>query len=269
MNKILSTLISVSAIILFIIPTIGNTETLPLITLEFPPWNYKDKNSGKIIGASVEIVTDILDRMGYEVKIDLKPWKRGQKETAEGKYAGIFTLTKSPTRLKYYYYADPISTITEVFFKRTDRNISWKTLEDLKGLRVGVVGGYNYVDDFKKARKAGYFQIQAVSLERGDYVNLRKLKHGRIDLFICVLNVCSYIIKSKSEELGEIDYINKPIGRPRFFYFAFSKKWPDALKLREKFNGELKKYVKDGKRDEVHKKYGMVMHFDESVDGVP
>lgn len=266
MNKGLILLICLLATV-FVSPSTGNTETLPLLSLEFPPWNYQEKESGKIVGASVEIVRDIFHRIGYEVEIDILPWKRSQIETAKGKYAGVFTLTKSPTRLKHFYYSAPISTLTEVFFKRKDRNITWNTLEDLKGQTVGIVGGYNYSDQFKKAREAKYFKIDEVSNVQPDYLNLLKLARGRIDLFISFIGLGSHIIKSNPEMLSGLDYIEKPIGKPRLFYFAFSKKWPNALELRDKFNAELRTYALQGNLDKIHKEYGMVILFDESVDG--
>lgn len=266
MYKVLILLTCIS-IIVFASPSSGNTETLPLLTLEFPPWNYQEKNSNKIEGASVEIVKDLFHRIGYKVKIFIKPWKRGQKEVAEGKFAGVFTLSKSPTRLKYFYYTDPISTLTEVFFKRKNKNITWNTLEDLKGQKVGVVDGYNYSDEFKNAWEAGYFDIEKVSGMKPDFMNLQKLSKGRIDLFICFVGLGSHIVRTNPKTLSGIDYIKKPVGKPRLFYFAFSKKWPKALELRDQFNSELKKYAIQGKLDEIHNKYEMATFFDESIDG--
>jgi polar amino acid transport system substrate-binding protein len=263
-------LINAFLIIFFTMPLTGNAETLPLITLEYPPWNYKDRVTGEPTGSSVEIVTEIFRRMGYEVKIDIKPWKRGQKEAAEGKYAGIFTFSKNPERERYFYYAEPISTVSaEVFFKRKDRDITFETLEDLKGkgLQMGTVDGYNQSDIFKNAVKEGYFETQPLASDNPDFQNLMKIKKGRIDLFVCPLNLCSFIIRENPEEFSDIDYIDKRISRSFFFYFAVPKKWPNALELKNRFNEELKKYALEGKLDEVHKKYGVVLVFNDSTDG--
>lgn len=247
--------------------SIGIAETLPLITLDFPPWNYRDKNTGEITGASVEIVTELFRRMGYEVRIDMKPWKRGQVEAARGEYAGIFTFTKSAEREEIYYYAEPMSTITEVFFKRKDRTIVWNTLEDLKGLTVGGVHGYNNCDPFKKAVKAGYLKFETLSSATADYQNLLKLKARRIDLFISDVTAGCFIIREHPGEFDDIGYIDKPIEGIVFMYFAIPKKWPGASDLIGKFNAELKKYILEGKLDEMHKKYGIVTFFEKGHDG--
>jgi ABC-type amino acid transport substrate-binding protein len=94
-----------------------------------------------------------------------------------------------------------------------------------------------------------------------------KIKKGRIDLFVCPLNLCSFIIRENPEEFSDIDYIDKRISRSFFFYFAVPKKWPNALELKNRFNEELKKYALEGKLDEVHKKYGVVLVFNDSTDG--
>ena len=58
-----------------------------------------------------------------------------------------------------------------------------------------------------------------------------------------------------------ITYVNKPIGiqEPRAFYVGFSKKWPDAKGLRDRFNIALKEFISkpSNPRKKIFDKYGV------------
>ena len=80
----------------------------------------------------------------------------------------------------------------------------------------------------------------------------------RIDLFICEVSVCQYFVKTNSTEFFDIDFIDKPIGDVRTFHVGFPKVYPGAEQLANDFNKELTKFVKEGKRKPIFKKYNIV-----------
>lgn len=80
---------------------------------------------------------------------------------------------------------------------------------------------------------------EEVSSGTPEYQNLKKLQLGRIDLFICEFNACSYIIHANPAEFGGIDYIDNPVGPIRTFHVGFSKKHPEGKALQERFDKAL------------------------------
>ncbi len=237
------------------LPSLSFAETLPIGMENFPPFEFQQ--NGEIVGLDTELVKLVLTRLGYNPEIKLLPWVRAQKYAREGTIAGIYSLTKSDDREKYYYFSVPLSTVRDVFFKRKDRQISWNTLSDLSSYRIGISRGYTYAAVFMDALRSNLFtSVHTLSGNDLELRQLTKLKRDRIDICICEVSVCNYLIKTHANQFDMIDFIDKSIGPVRPFYIAFSKKWPGADILVKKFNSEFTKIVIEGRHKEIFEKYG-------------
>lgn len=248
----------ITIIVLCLVPIKVFCENLPLVCHEFLPYNYKG-DDGSVAGSSTEIITAVLKRMGYEADIKLLPWNRAYRIAANGEAAMLFTFSRSPERENDFFFTDSLATIEVVFFKRKSDNITWSILTDLEDYRMGYVSGYNYGSTMMEAISSNIFKKtdMIAASETADYQQLMKLVNNRIDLAVCPKTQCSKIIESNSPKFDKADYIDKPIGAPRDFYGGFSKKWPDAEKLRDRFNKEYQKFVDEGKRKLIFRKYGI------------
>lgn len=246
-------------IVLCLVPVAVFAEELPVVCQEFPPYNYLD-DDGNVTGSSVEIVTEILQKMGYKADIRLLPWNRAYQAAADGDVAMLFTFSKSAEREKEFFFTDGFAFIEVMFFKRKADNITWETLDDVKDYRIGYVEGYNYGKTLMDAIQNNTFNNTDIIAASAtvDYQQMLKLANNRIDLAVCPKTQCSRIIKMNSPELDSLDYVNKSIGPKRDFYAGFSKKWPDAEALRDQFNVELEKFKAEGKLDAVFKKYELL-----------
>jgi len=236
------------AIIAFLLaPLTVVAEKLPVVCHEFPPYNYLN-DKGDIIGSSTEIVTKVLQIMGYEANIRILPWNRAYAEAADGKAALLFTFSKNAEREKNFFFTDPLASIEVVFFKRKTDNITWDVLSDVKNYRIGYVHGYNYGRTFMDAIQESVFNktdLIAASTT-ADYQQLLKLATHRIDLAVCPIKQCTHIITMNLPKFSNLDYIDKSIGPARDFYGGFSKQWPNAEAMRDQFNNELKKLKIEG-----------------------
>ncbi len=229
---------------------------LPLATFEFPPYNYLE--NGEIVGAGTEIVSQLVRRMGYEPVIEHYPWKRTKILVAEGRAAGIFTFTENAWRHEKYHITDPIGTIFDVFFKRKESDITWRTMDDLKDRIIGATDGYNYAPVFLQPMKNGQLQVDLIASQKPEIQHLKKLAKGRVDLVICEINLCGHIIRKNPRQFRGIDHIDKKIGPVRNFYVGFSRKWPNGQQLAERFNRELARFTREGGLKRIHQKYGIV-----------
>lgn len=207
-------------------------------TVEYPPFEYTE--NGRITGTDLKTVRKTAAAMGKEVDIFFTPWKRCQLMVKAGKIAAILSLTRNEEREQWLYFSKPINKVRDVFFKRKSSAIDWKTLADLAPYRIGVSGGYRYDQSFEKAREESVLaKIDVVSSSRPEEQNLKKLILGRIDLFVCEVSVCSYLIQTNSDELGGLDYIDRSIGPERDYYIGFSKAHPEGKALHDAFNRAL------------------------------
>ena len=210
---------------------------LPLATVEFPPFHYK--KNGQVAGFITDIVKTTLKRMGYEAKIDIYPSKRGKQLAERGKLAGIFAFTKKPERLTKYHFPRPLGTIRDVFFKRKDRSIHWEKMDDLKPYLIGATETYNYAPVFLNAIREKRIHTEMVVSQTPEILHLRKLVGKRIDLAICEISLCRFIIKNNAPAFDDLDYIDQTIGPVRTFHLGISRKWPDSKELTMKFDAAL------------------------------
>lgn len=281
-------------IILSIIFTIFFTNVFPVFakssltitTATFPP--FKFQKGGEVVGIDTEIILAVFDRMGYDVKIRVITFQRADEDTREGKYAAYYGFTYNDDRGKDYLYTSPISAIQEGFFHDTSRLDEpriqkirdWKTMDFLRGLSVGVAAGYNYHSDFMKMwrpkgkaewkpNEKGFeriFRAREITSKDTESQNLQKLAYGRIDAFISDVSVGMYHRNQNLEEFEKITYAKQLIGNVRTFHMGFSKKWrgpngESPLVLRDHFNFELVKFIQEGGRLAIFKKYGFVSPF--------
>jgi polar amino acid transport system substrate-binding protein len=246
----------ISVLILFLAPFTVMAEELPVVCQEFPPYNYLDEK-GNVTGTSVEIVHEVFNRLGYEANIKLLPWNRAYQKAANGSVSMLITFSKNAKRLKEFFFTDGLVMIEVVFFKRKVDDISWNELGDLKEYRIGCVQGYNYGKVMMDAIENGVLEnIDFIPASaRVDYQQLRKLAMNRIDLAVCPKLQCSAIIKKHLPEFASLDFIDKSVGPPRDFYGGFSKKWPNAEDLRNRFNEKLIEVKSEGIADRIFQKY--------------
>ena len=235
-------------------------EELPVVTYDFPPYNYLE--NGKLLGASTELIQHIFKESGHSLSITSLPFKRAQRFLEEGEAAIIFTYTHSEQRREKAYLSNPVSYISGVFFKRKEDNITWIEYKDLAKLRIGASGGYYYPEPFMKAIKDNHIKANFVYRKNPDLINLRMLTLSRTDVFICELNVCGFLINKYAPEFNELDYINKRTGSLRSFHVGFSKVWPKSEALRNEFNDALDKTLATGKLQSIFEKYGVIVDFE-------
>ncbi len=230
---------------------------LPIATAEFPPFKFVDSKTGQISGFDTEIITSVFKSMGTMPRITMLPFKRADRMTRQGKFAAYYTFTKNQDREKDYFLSDPISSVQDFIFFNKETNIKWKTYDDLADYRLGYSSKYNYDASFLNTIK----RKSPITHDKNEEFLMTLLTHKRLDMIICEASVCSYLKKNNPEKFGNIVFFEKPVGipEPRPFFMGFSKKWPNAEKLRNAFNKALKEYVKEpsNPRKKIFKRYGM------------
>lgn len=245
-------LVLVACFLVLGMPFPVGADTLPFTSLEFPPYNYEEDT--RVTGFTTDVVRRIVRRMGHTPTVDLLPWERAQAEAARGKYAGIFTFTKSVERMRKFRYTAPVARIKDVFFKRRSDTINWRTLRDLSKYEIGM-SPYNYADVFQNAVENGTLAVQVVHSETPEILHLRKLKHRRIDLAICELRLCQFLLEEHSPDFRGIDYLERPIGPVRTFHIGISREWPNARELTQEFNRQLARMASDGSLESLRRKH--------------
>ncbi|MCP4574888.1 MAG: amino acid ABC transporter substrate-binding protein [Deltaproteobacteria bacterium] len=202
-------------------------------------------------GYTVEIIREALKRVGYGLKTVWLPWKRAQADAARGDYDGLGASYYNEERATKFAYSNPISTTDVVFFKRTEDNIKYSKLEDLKPYKIGTGLGYGYPEKFIKA---DYLEkIEAYELK----TNITRLLHKRIDLIIGSRKAILFYLKQKyPDKMNSLEILGDPL-ETLSLYVPFSKMTPNYKQKVEDFNRGLEMIKEDGTYQKIMEKYGL------------
>jgi polar amino acid transport system substrate-binding protein len=155
-------------------------EKLNWITEEYPPFNYRDPNTGEITGASVEVLMQIFAKLGIKsdsINLKLYPWARGYNMVLNDTGTVLFSTTYTAERLKDMRFLGPVAANVVTVTARKSSRLSIESAEDLNQLKISVVR-----DDIGEQLLTG----QGVKPEAIDQLNsglsmVKKLASGRVD----------------------------------------------------------------------------------------
>ncbi len=247
--------VNILIIYLFLLPmfSFANDNIVKISFSEFPPFEFM--KDGKASGFSVDLLLDIFESAGYKVEFIYFPWKRALEAGKAGETDVIVNVKKSEEREKYFIYSDPILYYERFFFKKKTLDIHPTSFAEISSYDIATVNGYFYGEDFDNA----HLHLAPTSSSDPAMSNLRKLVAGRVDLVVCQVNVCNYLIDQHKEEFAGIDYIaSLPISAFEPTYIAFPRAYlARSQQLLQVFNAGLKKYIAEGKKAELITKYSL------------
>ncbi len=67
-------ILALMSVILFSFSSPNFAETLELVTLQYPPYEYEE--NGEVKGLAVEIVKEVFKRLDQPISIKVYPWAR-------------------------------------------------------------------------------------------------------------------------------------------------------------------------------------------------
>lgn len=114
------------------------------VTAELPPYLWLQHNAPQ--GYVYELIVAMSAQIGRKPDLSIYPWARAVKMTKEGRNYGVFPLERTAERETSYKWLIHLGTAPNRFFgKRSNAagvvNIESASLEQLRGLRVGIVRG--------------------------------------------------------------------------------------------------------------------------------
>lgn len=244
----------------------GAPKKITIATLDWPP--YIGHNICRQ-GWVQQLTIAILASLNYEVTSTFYPWARAVLMTESGRaailYPEYFIEPEAPSdiypghfRREFLSLSRPFPGGPIAFLKRKNEKDKFHgDLHNLKGVRIGVVRGYQNTPEFDRLLDQGFF---AASEATTDLLNVKKLLAKRVDLIIGDPNVIFYTIYNNPEwtstqskaEAQAIEVV-KPILKYNRFYFAVSKKQPGWQALVKQLNAKLDEFESSGKLSAIVK----------------
>ncbi|MBF0257489.1 MAG: transporter substrate-binding domain-containing protein [Desulfamplus sp.] len=152
-----------------------------------PPFEYIDEK-GVYAGISADFITVAAARIGISVipQKDVK-WTEAMEKVKVGEIDVIPKVTPSAARKKFMNFTRPYTTFPSVIVSRKDQLAGG--LEDLRGLKVGVIKGQIIEANLKRDRA----ELQLLT-SPDIKTALTELSNGKFDVFIDNLGAVAYTI---------------------------------------------------------------------------
>lgn len=144
-------------------------ESVRITNGEWPPFTSErlpDK------GPLSRIVSEAFALEGVTVEYGYFPWKRSYDYARSGKWDGSVGWAPTPKHQQDFLMSKPVLTVDKGLFHLKNLPFDWKTIDDLKGWKVGSTAGYSYGDEWDKAVGDGRLKVEEVTV---DEQNIRKL----------------------------------------------------------------------------------------------
>jgi ABC-type amino acid transport substrate-binding protein len=221
----------------------GDTKKEKLVmatSADYPPYEDYDTTSGKIIGFDVDVAKYIGSKLNFEVEVKDMDFN-GLLPALQSKRADFVMagMTPKPERKKNADFSD-------IYFEAKNtivaaKDSSFKTLEDLKGKKVGVQLGSIQESAVNEVKG-----IQVVSLNKVPEI-IQELKSGRIDAAIIEDTVAKgYTGSNKDLKFTEI---------PNTELAGSAVAFPKGSTHVDDFNKVLKEMKENGEMDRLVKKW--------------
>jgi polar amino acid transport system substrate-binding protein len=199
-------------------------------------------------GLAEDIITAAFSAVGYKVKYISVPFARAEYLTLKGKKTdGFFTTIKNSVyENKTIFPKTPIAMNEDSFFSLKERDIPYKDLQSLKGLKVGTVNEYPYSDEFENAN---FFKKDVAPSSKS---NIRKLVGKRIDVLIEDKLVMSQLLKEMKLQ-DKIKCIGVQAVNPLYISFAINR--PIIRTYVEKFDEGMGIIKSNGTYQKILERY--------------
>ncbi len=203
-----------------ITPAAAQDKIVRLTSLDWPPFSgdaLKDK------GAAVAVVRAAFAAVGYSVEVLFYPWNRAVAQVKDGgEFQGYFPEYAGAEVERDFTLSVPLGSSPLGFAERTAAPVSWSSLSDLAGKRIGVVDGYVNTEEFDSRIAKGELHADKANT---DLTNLKKLLAERIDLAVIDRAVMNDLIRSTPDLKASADKLrfNSKILENKTLHIAFRK----------------------------------------------
>lgn len=213
----------------------------------FPPYGYRDDN-GEYVGFDLDLAQEVCNRRGWTLVKQPIDWDSKDMELSAKTIDCIWNgFTMSEDRLDKYTWTEPYVDNSQVFVVAKDSGI--KTFDDLAGKTVAVQTASSALEaldsDDCKELKASFKSLEQIPEYNTAFMNLEAKS---VDAIAMDIGVAKYQIESRGDKF---EMLSEPIITEKYG-IAFLK---GNETLRDEVQNTLYDMLKDGKLDEIAKKW--------------
>lgn len=220
---------------------------LEIYTEEQPPFNYMN-DMGQIAGRSTEVVQKIMNRIGVQYPIHMKPWAEGYNTVLTTNHTALYSTIMTHEREPMFKWVGPIAEVEFSFFTCSDNPVEINTLDDLrKNGKIAVVQS-DARDQYLES-----LQFNNTLKLADDMECIKALSRGDAEFWLGTKDIYVQNVKRTMwENIPDFRRIEIPIMSQRL-YIAFNRETPDQVI--EEWQRELDSIKEDGTYDLIQSRY--------------
>lgn len=159
----------------------ATTEVVVAVDAQNRPFMYVGRD-GQPRGVYPVLLRALFAQLDLPLRIECLPWPRALAglERAEHGVGGLYATADRQAR---HDFSQPLHIETVRVYARRGGLRLFDRIDDLRGLRVGVLRGWSYGDAFDAASRAGQFRTEPVA---ADAQNFGKLERGFLDVALAI-----------------------------------------------------------------------------------
>ena len=236
-----STLLAILYSFVFSVPSVVfSSERVNVVVDPWAPFGGENLHNG---GISLDVITEVLTRAGYEVQAHIVPWERAVEGTKKGNYDVLGNLFYEPEMETYLSYGDPFYESEVRFVRRRGTDHVFTNLSNLRDLSIAVGSGYLYEEEFDRADYLRKTEVTSV------VQGVRMVASGRVDLTLDSVDVLRFVISQEAPELSaQLEILPNPLSVQNI-HMAVRNDYPRREALISDFNRVLGEMRADGSLD--------------------
>ena len=215
----------------------------------YVPMGFRDK-SGKLVGYDVDLARATFKKLGLKVKFQAIDWSMKETELDTGHIDMIWNgYTITPARAKKVAFSVPYHNDSQVLVTMQRDHIN--TIKDMAGKTLAAQtgsAGLTLFNDKPKVLKSflGSAPVQYDTFDKA----LNDLQVGRVNAVLIDSDYARYYVAHESNP-AEFKVIKTGYGQDAYG-IGFRK---GDVTLREKVNGVINEFKKDGTLDKISERY--------------
>jgi polar amino acid transport system substrate-binding protein len=239
-----------STIIVYPDPGFSAEKSKKILVVSYDNWPPFTDETDPNLGICFAIVNATFKTSNYSVQPKNVPFKRADLYLRNG-----IEVDASPyywyneDRADFLYFSEPLLYNNVHIFVRSDSQITFNRIKDLKGYNIGIIRGYHNGEAFDNAK----FLTKHVCNDSKQAIQM--LEIGHLDIAVIDKVVAQTLIRQLNIE-DRLKALPKPLFTAGL-HFVVSKKNPDAQNIINALNAGLKRIQENGEYKKIMNAYGI------------
>jgi len=159
----------------------ASSEVVVAVDAQNPPFMYAGRG-GQPQGVYPLLLRTLFTQLDVPLRIICLPWPRALSGLERGEH-GVGGIYATAERQARHDFSQALHVETLKVYARRGALRLFEGIDDLRGLRVGVLRGWSYGDGFDAALRAGLFVAEPVA---SDVQNFGKMERGFLDVAVAI-----------------------------------------------------------------------------------